>query len=89
MIARCDSKPCSGSSCPCSKAGAECNDACHMGRLASNTLISLSFLEYILEFKLQPIQPTFFRPWDSVPCLNTAVGAKVKLLKPAEVREWP
>jgi len=54
---RCDTKPCSGSSCPCAKAGAECHDACHMGR-----------------------------PWESVPCLNTPIGAKVKLLKPAEVR---
>ena len=83
---RCDAKPCSGSSCPCSKNGAECNDACHMGRSELRTFI-------------MPLQPTWnavfmfnkrtlftFRPWDSVPCLNTAVGAKVKLLKPAEVR---
>ena len=38
------------------------------------------------QFGVQLIQPSYFRPWDSVPCLNTAVGAKVKLLKPAEVR---
>ena len=27
---RCDSKPCSGSTCPCSKSGVMCGDLCHM-----------------------------------------------------------
>ena len=43
---RCDAKPCSGSSCPCSKNGAECNDACHMGRSELRTFI-------------MPLQPTW------------------------------
>ena len=55
---RCDSKPCSGSACPCSKAGVQCGDQCHMAR-----------------------------PWDTVPCLNTEAGLRVKPLKPAEVRQ--
>ena len=54
---RCDSKPCAGG-CPCSKAGALCGSACHIGK-----------------------------PWESVPCLNTEHGIKVKPLKPAEVRQ--
>jgi len=54
---RCDSKPCAGG-CPCSKAGVECGNNCHMGK-----------------------------PWESVPCLNTAHGAKVKVLKLPEVRQ--
>ena len=53
----CDTRPCVGVGCPCSKAGNLCSDACHMGK-----------------------------SWDSVPCLNTEHGLKVKSLKPAEVR---
>ena len=57
-----------------------------MGRFAYNAL-NWNRCHVNLEFNVS-IQPPNFRPWDSVPCLNTAVGAKVKLLKPAEVREW-
>ena len=68
---RCDSKPCAGG-CPCSKAGQVCGGACHGGKVKE--MFHCIFVRH------------YVQPWDSVPCLNTEAGARVKGLKPVEVR---
>ena len=49
-----------------------CGGACHGGKVKE--MFHCIFLRH------------YVQPWDSVPCLNTEAGARVKGLKPVEVR---